>query len=304
MRTDRGGEIDTDKASGADGIVGPYREKEGSFYTIKEIWSPIYVAKKYITPTWDGKFTIENRYDFTNAKRCSFSYTLAKFNGLSGERELFDFDIIAPDINPGNRGELQLMLPENWQQYDVLYLTAKDFNGMELFTWSYELNSPAFFVERVLQQKSDAATVSKTENDSLFILSENDVIAKFSKATGLLLEVSVGDKLIPLSNGPIFITDEDLKPKNISLKQKDGAYVVEARYFYPNKWEAYRFAWTMQNDGTLQLDYNYRPADKVAMCGVTFDFPEEGVEGAQLFANGPYRVYNNRLKGGDIKCLG
>ena len=24
-----------------DGIVGPYREKEASFYTIKELWSPI-----------------------------------------------------------------------------------------------------------------------------------------------------------------------------------------------------------------------------------------------------------------------
>ena len=43
VRTDKNGEIDTDGNHGPDGIVGPYHEKEGSFYTIKEIWSPIFL---------------------------------------------------------------------------------------------------------------------------------------------------------------------------------------------------------------------------------------------------------------------
>lgn len=67
IRTDKGNVLDTDKDHGADGIVGPYREKEGSYYTVKEIWSPIYMEKRYITPSWDGVLNIENRYDFTNA---------------------------------------------------------------------------------------------------------------------------------------------------------------------------------------------------------------------------------------------
>ena len=37
VREDKNGFYDTDKDHGADGIVGPYREKEGSFFTIKEI---------------------------------------------------------------------------------------------------------------------------------------------------------------------------------------------------------------------------------------------------------------------------
>ena len=27
---------------GADGIVGPHAEKEGSYYTIKEVWCPVH----------------------------------------------------------------------------------------------------------------------------------------------------------------------------------------------------------------------------------------------------------------------
>ena len=45
-RTDRNGELDSDGNHAPDGILGPYSEKEGSFYTIKEIWAPIYFEKR------------------------------------------------------------------------------------------------------------------------------------------------------------------------------------------------------------------------------------------------------------------
>ena len=40
VRTDRNGAIDTFGNYGADGIVGPHREKEASFFTIRSLWSP------------------------------------------------------------------------------------------------------------------------------------------------------------------------------------------------------------------------------------------------------------------------
>ncbi|WP_313888325.1 glycoside hydrolase family 2 protein [Lentzea alba] len=43
-RGDRGGAIDVVGNAAPDGIVGPYREKEGSFFTIKDIWSPVQLA--------------------------------------------------------------------------------------------------------------------------------------------------------------------------------------------------------------------------------------------------------------------
>jgi beta-galactosidase/beta-glucuronidase len=50
-RGDLGGKIDVDGNRGPDGIVGPYREKEGSFYTIKQIWSPV-VIEKFDAVVW------------------------------------------------------------------------------------------------------------------------------------------------------------------------------------------------------------------------------------------------------------
>lgn len=62
----------------------------------------------------------------------------------------------------------------------------------------------------------------------------------------------------------------------------------------------YTFTWTMLPSGIVELDYNYRPQDMVKMAGITFDFPEKEIAGATLLANGPYRVYNNRMKGGSL----
>ncbi len=300
VRTDKGGILDTDKDHGADGILGPYREKEGSFYTIKEIWSPIFLQKKYITPQWNGVFHIENRYNFTNTNQCRFTWSLARFKSLSGEKEELKGTIEAPDIEPDGKGTLKLSLPSGWKEYDVLYLTAYDPDGYELYTWSHELNTPAFFAERMIGRSQKKAEAKMQEDASHFILSAGGVTAKINKTTGLLDEVASSKGITPLANGPVFITDRNVECRKVTTSVKEGLPTITAIYSYSRGREAYRFTWTMQKNGVLQLDYDYRPLDNIEMAGITFDFPEKDIKGAQLFANGPYRVYNNRLKGGAL----
>ena len=75
-RVDKGGILDSADNQAPDGIVGPYREREGSFYTVKQLWSPIIV-----TPP-DGtshSFTVTNRYAFINANRCTFEWESIAF---------------------------------------------------------------------------------------------------------------------------------------------------------------------------------------------------------------------------------
>lgn len=302
VRTDKGGILDTDKDHGADGIVGPYREKEGSFYTIKEIWSPIFLEKKYITPHWDGTFHIENRYDFTNTNKCSFTWTITRFKTLNGKKEELKGSIEAPDIKPGNKGVLQLSLPTGWRDFDVLYLTIHDPDGYELFTWSHELNTPAFFADRIINQNPGKKNIVIQENSSYYTLSAADVTARINKTTGMLEEIKTNKGIIPLANGPVFITDKNVECRKITISTtEEGAPAITAIYGYEKeRREAYRFTWTMQKNGILQLDYDYRPLDNIEMAGVTFNFPEKEIKGAQLFANGPYRVYNNRLKGSSL----
>ncbi|WP_290477805.1 MULTISPECIES: glycoside hydrolase family 2 TIM barrel-domain containing protein [unclassified Leeuwenhoekiella] len=302
VRTDKNGILDTDKSHGADGILGPYREKEGSFYTIKEIWSPVYFEKKYITPQWNGKLPIQNRYDFTNTQECKFSYALKRFISFDDNPETKEFPISSPNIAPGNDGELVLDLPKDWQEYDVLLVTAKDANGNEILTKSYELNAPAFFSERILSLKNPESTteIKKLENDSAFVLSASGITVDISKKTGLLKTVKNSSGIIPLNEGPVFVTNRDVVCKKVSLKNENDSYTVDAHYDYADGGTAYRFSWKLQSNGILQLDYDYRPKDRIEMSGVTFNFPEKNIEGAQLIANGPYRVYNNRLKGGTL----
>lgn len=302
VRTDKNGILDTDKDHGADGILGPYREKEGSFYTIKEIWSPIYVEKKFITPEWDGTLQIENRYDFLNANQCRYRYSFSKFHSLDGEKEEITGTIAAPDTEPGQKGVLKIDLPATWKEYDVLYLTIYDPKGQELFTWSFEVNSPAFFAARMLQTNALATRPGVTlhESSSHYILSATDVSVKIDKRNGMLSEVTHQKEIIPLSNGPLFVTDKKLECKRVTLFTADDAIRIDAMYHFIQGGEAYRFSWTLLNNGVLQLDYEYRPQDQLEMAGVTFHFPEKDIRGAKLFAKGPYRVYNNRMKGGKL----
>lgn len=301
VRTDKNGILDTDKDHGADGIVGPYREKEGSFYTIKEIWSPIFVEKKYLTHEWDGVLNIENRYNFTNAKECTYSYSLAKYNSLDTERETKTYIINSPDIAPSAKGKLCLELPDNWIDYDFLYLTIIDKWGRELFTWSFEINSPADFAKHVLGKQIASYIKNVKGHDDCFILEANGVCAIIDRNTGMLKNVNVDGKNIPLNNGPVFITDKLLKCLQVKLMEGNDGQRIDVTYGYNKNHIAYRFTWAMSSDGILRLKYRYRPEDKLNMSGVTFDFPEKDIEGVNLLANGPYRVYNNRMKGGRLQ---
>lgn len=44
---------------GADGIVGPHHEKEGSYYTVRQVWCPVQVMNRHIDATFDGKLQVE-----------------------------------------------------------------------------------------------------------------------------------------------------------------------------------------------------------------------------------------------------
>jgi len=84
VRTDRDGAIDVAGNQAPDGIVGPYRQKEASFYTIKEIFSPIQIGLDKLPPDFDGRVELENSYDFTNLRDCRFEVRLAEFPGRMG----------------------------------------------------------------------------------------------------------------------------------------------------------------------------------------------------------------------------
>src|SRR5690606_6253567 len=127
-RTDRGGKLDSDGSHAPDGIVGPYNEKEGSFYTIKEIWSPVQFEQRYITSGFNGCFNIENRYFYTNLEECDFRAEWVKFSGPGKEiKEIVENkEDISLSVPPGHKGILQVKLPSDWQEYDAVRIKVYD----------------------------------------------------------------------------------------------------------------------------------------------------------------------------------
>jgi hypothetical protein len=113
------------------------------------------------------------------------------------------------------------------------------------------------------------------------------------KKTGMLKSVRNAKKAISLANGPLLLNTEGQFQR---LRHSDtlGTHVVEARY---SGRERFRVKWTMYPSGWLELRYQYQQGGPRDMLGVTFTYPEAQVTGMQLLADGPYRVWKNRLKG-------
>ncbi|HLZ85597.1 MAG TPA: glycoside hydrolase family 2 TIM barrel-domain containing protein, partial [Puia sp.] len=284
VRTDRNGELDTDKDHGPDGILGPYREKEGSFFAVKEIWSPVRIQRREITPAFDGTFTVENRFFYTNLHQCHFSWRLSHATtnpaGAAGE-------IASPDIRPGQIGTLALALPAHWQDFDILSLTAKDPGGREIYTWTWPIAKPATIARRLVDT-TGATAVKITQTDSLYTLNAAGITASFGKATGMLRSIDNTKGAIPFTNGPTF-TSGIATPQQVTTRMEGNTAILEAIYAKQSICQLLR--WSMYPSGWLKMEVHYFPPQyEYDLLGITFSYPEKGrdsVKAIRWLGNGP-----------------
>ncbi len=194
-RVDAGGFLDTRGNLAPDGIVGPYREKEASFYTIKEIWSPVVISDK--TFPVDGRLHIENRYGFTSLKQCKFSYQLRNFpapsENKSGFTVLKEGKLDSPDIAPGAAGILAIDRSTLDPDAQALAIRIENPVGQELFTYVFAQPFGELYSAATTQGSSfEIATASV--NDTLVVTTKSGVRATFDKATGRASEHDFGGK--------------------------------------------------------------------------------------------------------------
>jgi len=294
VRRDRNDSIDTDGNRGADGIVGPYHEKEGSFFAIKEIWSPVVIERREITPDFDGRFVLHNRYHFTNTNQCSFSWKLVRYKELDTTiAESIAGPCAAPDIAPGASGNLFVKLPENWREFDVLLITIIDLYGNELFTWSYPIIKP----EQILPLLT-GKTVGRPElreEDSLYLVKVGDLSLKVTKNSGILQTVVRGDRVIPISEGPV-LQEGVNNFRSFRAGYSGDTLVIESTFDRKESYNTLR--WRVFPSGLVELKVCYFPAEYfTSFVGVNFKFPENKVRAVEYMGNGPYRVWRNRMKG-------
>lgn len=294
VRTDKDNIIDTDGNHGADGIIGPYYEKEGSFFTIKEVWSPIFFERREMTNRFDGSFHIENRYSFTNIRQCSFAYELKKLGGYGEDLGSKSGTITSPDIEPYDKGILKLDFPSDWYDYDVLYITATDPHGLEIFTWSFPISLPKQ-VAKGLKKDATGQTVEVDETAESFIVKANDIVYTINKKSGLLEEVRNAKGIIPFSNGPV-LQEAVNNYANFTLSRRRDTVVIASTFDRKENYNTLQ--WEVDPSGLLKMHVQYFPDGYFTrFVGVNFDLPEEQILGVEYMGRGPYRVWKNRMKG-------
>jgi hypothetical protein len=302
VRRPDNGEIDVAGNRAPDGTVGPYRQREGSFYAIKEIWSPIQILETNLPEKFGTQLTltVENHFNFTDTSECKFIWQ-AHHLPDPGQPPAGDYSEgsgIPPTIAPGGTGKLILNLPENFwhtvsvKKENVFSLRVEDPIGRELWTWVWPLtadNSP-----RLAEEPAKARAIP-SETNGIITVKSGDLTTTFSQQTGLLLGGQRGAQKFSLTNGP------RLAMGNAALREihftNDGFDVVIAAKFTG---DLKSVLWRVGGNGWIQCHYTYTASGSNDLLGVLFDYPENFVRHKRWLGHGPYRVWQNRLRGSTL----
>ena len=311
VRTDMNNIVDCMGNFGADGIVGPHMEKEGSFYTIREVWSPVQVL--YFD---SGAFTIQNCYNFTNLKDCQFSYRLLKMPeyGETDVKVIKEVKLPSPDAAPGEKAQLKIERTDA----DVIELKAIDPYGKEIFTWSSKHWIKAGNFNKPTLRKN-TQQYSYTEDGDQLLVKNGPRQYTFCKKTGRLMQVKVNGKKLSFGNGPRFVAAKRADRSQDGFYNHDDKEAFQKKTEYTEYADQGAFAGFTLSDSTLVADYQHGSLKKVTwrfladgglymnveynfygvvdLMGLCFDYPEQLMKSKQWVGKGPYRVWQNRQEG-------
>ena len=326
-RVDKGGILDSADNQAPDGIVGPYREREGSFYTVKQLWSPIIV-----TPP-DGtshSYTVTNRYSFTNADRCTFEWEMIAFrqpnDTASGSVVLTSRTDHGRSLTAGTSASWDgwgppapAAGPNAKRRPDATRLRIKDATGRVIQTYVWPTNDLAQQLEQEDQSTGRAKPAAAESGDTL-TATAGDLSLQISKTTGLLVSASRQGKSFSLVNGPRVVAMEprsnapsgrqnpspsphptpafapDSRITSLAQKTDGNDLVISAAFAGPMRLLTYR----LKPNGWLSIDYVYTISGEQEYFGIGFDYPEADVKGMRFLGQGPAPVYQNRLAGGTL----
>lgn len=296
MRTDLNNWIDVNGNNAADGILGPHREKEGSFDAIREIYSPVHITIKELPKDFKGQIPVENRYHFTNLNQCTFQWELINFNGkqedATGYVVVKQGSFAGPNVAAVSKGALKLDLPADWKNSDALALRAFGPDRNEIYRWVWKVKSNADLLKNMLEAETPK-TVSVEESEAVLTLKANAVSVSFSKKTGELADLKNGNgAALSFGKGPVMVSGTSTFTGLKHFREGD-AHIVEVSYSGNLQY----VRWKMQPTGWLEMEYQYTLDGEHPFAGISFGYPVGLVLGAKWFGKGPGRVWKNRLQG-------
>lgn len=298
LRTDKEGKVyDADGNHAPDGIMGPHREKEASFFTVKEIWSPVQVEPVTVNRLWNGKLFLKNKFIYTNLNQCTFSWKAIKTRIGSAKEEIVGSGIItSPDAEPGETAKMEINCGRSLQEAEIFQFTAIDHKGNELYTWSWPVIQPEEKAKEFTPANEGEIKINET--GSFVNVSVNGLEFTFSKNDGILQTVKNKKGVVSFSGGPVPVGIES------KITGTDWKTDNEGRFIFKIKTDKFpeEMTWTIDKTGILGLEtgsLSDRLKD-ISFIGISFNYPEEKCTGVKWMGRGPYRVWKNRLKGSNF----
>ena len=307
LRSDTG-KLDTYGPNAPDGIVSADRQPEGSFYTVREVWSPIQVKPFVANANFTGKFLVENGFLFSmlNESRMRWKVIQLPPPGSAQQSAVLEAGPVRlPAIGPGETGLAHFEISANYYHGDVLELEAYSAAGDTLCTWTFPIkNTSEYYADYTPAQGRAGRASATTAADGSYVLSAGGASARFNPKDGTLTELRRDGRVMPLRNGPVPVGMQT-QLRTADLRMQGDTAVLALKY----DGAADTVLWKMTPDGRLGLDalvLNYRTDNQfrgsyidreVYNLGFSFDFPEEQLSGIRYLGKGPYRVWKNRLKG-------
>lgn len=290
-RTDQGGRIDTYAAYAPDGIVGAHMEKEPSWYTVKEVWSPVQIAAPRLDAGFDGRLAVRNDFDFTALDQLRFRYEWIDF-AAPGARSvaptvLAAGDVTAPAVAPHAGGALTVPLAGR-DRADALRLTA--WRGDEtLWSWTWPTVGDAL----VLAPAKRLGEPRIVSDGAGLRLQAGPVSASFDPATGLLTDLRHGSVRHAFAAGPRLVVARP-KPKGdpswVAAKAGEGGVYALPQPMLANLasidtgiteqdgWAGFR----LEVSSDLQRWETVYDGARVARDGQTYAFPPRMVRAVRL----------------------
>lgn len=296
-RTDLNNILDANGLNANDGILGPHREKEGSFYALREIFSPVKMyLPDQLPEDFKGEIAIENRFHFLNTSQCKFYWALVDF---SKPFDRFDGYVVkqkgiavAPDIAPTQKGILKINLPADFENYDALVIVARDNYDKEIYKWISKVKDNISLLDKFVGAKRDSTFLKET--DSTYLLTGGEVTITLDRKTGTIINTknTSNDYVLSFKNGPVLVKGS-ASPVS-SKTYRDGDNVV-AEFSYEGNLRFVR--WKINGSGWTMLEYEYSLVGDYPFAGISFSYPENYVLSSRWLGKGPVRQWKNRMAG-------
>ncbi len=302
LRNDKPGTVyDSDGNHAPDGIVGPHREKEGSYFTIREIWSPIQIKPIIINRNWNGHLFVENKFIYTDLSECSLEWETQRISYGKNAKVTITGNgkLTFPDTEPHETVRIDIPCTEAIQQADLFVLTAFDHQGNAVNTWSWNVLQPQDIAARIVMEKvAKTGSLEVLENNGCIEVKANGMEYAFDKASGNLTKVMSPSGVVSLTGGAL-VAGVEAKVINSSWQQTEqGKFIFIVEFdTYPHT-----VRWEISSSGLLFLEASSpkQHIEPIDFLGISFNYPEEKCESITWMGAGPYRIWKNRTRGNPI----